>query len=385
MNTTRRTVLQGMLTAGAMLQAAAATAQAPAGRQTAEPRAANAAGPIAGNPRYKRIATEEAWITREIAEESKRLIESNPPDEPGFVAFGGRYYAQGANNPMIASLMDIGDGRIAAMDRLGIDMQVLAITGPGVQVFDADTATALAADSNDQLAEAIAKHPDRFAGLTAVAPQDPARAARELERGMQRLGMKGAIVNSHTKGEYLDDPKYWELLEAAEALNAPIYIHPRDLPPGMLRPYLDRGLEAGILGFAADVALHTIAMITAGVFDRFPNLQIVIGHGGEGIPYMLYRIDYMQRAVREGRGGLKLAKRPSDYMRENVHITTSGMAWEPAIRFAQSVLGVERVVYAMDYPYQADPSEVLAMDAMDIDDADKKLFFQGNAERLFRL
>src|SRR5690606_22498056 len=169
MNTTRRTVLQGMLTAGAMLQAAAAAAQAPAGRQTAEPRAANAATPIAKNPRYKRIATEEAWITREIAEESKRLIASNPPDQPGFVA---------------------GDGRIAAMDRLGIDMQVLAITGPGVQVFDADTATALAADSNDQLAEAIAKHPDRFAGLTAVAPQDPARAARELERGMQRLGMK---------------------------------------------------------------------------------------------------------------------------------------------------------------------------------------------------
>ncbi len=386
MNTTRRTILQGMLSAGAVLQAASAAAQAPA-RSAVSASGAEGVAPIARNPGYKRIATEEAWITREIADEAKRLIDSNPPDEPGFVAFGARYYAQGADTPLptLRALLDVGDGRIAAMDRLGIDVQILSLTAPGVQVFAADKATALAADSNDQLAEAIARHPDRFAGLAAVAPQDPRRAAQELERAVERLGLKGAVVNSHTKGEYLDDQKYWELLEAAEALGVPIYIHPRDLPPGMLRPYLDRGLEAGILGFAADVALHTIAMITAGVFDRFPSLQIVIGHGGEGIPYMLYRIDYMQRTVREGRGEKKLAKRPSDYMRDNVYITTSGMAWEPAILFAQSVLGVDRVLYAMDYPYQADPQEVVAMDALALEDEDKKRFFQGNAERVFSL
>jgi 2,3-dihydroxybenzoate decarboxylase len=179
--------------------------------------------------------------------------------------------------------------------------------------------------------------------------------------------------------------KFWELLEAAEANDAPLYIHPRNPAPAMLQPYLERSLEAGILGFAADVALHTIAMITAGVFDRFPNLKLVIGHAGEGIPYMLYRIDYMQRVVREGRGAKKLERRPSDYMRDNIYITTSGMAWEPAIKFAQQTLGVEHVLYAMDYPYQADPNEVLAMDAMDMSDADKKKFFQGNAERLFDL
>ena len=377
MSTTRRSVLHAMLAAGAVLHTGRSMAQSDTGRAPA--------GSIPRNPAYKRIAAEEAWITREIADESMRLIASNPPDEPGFVAFGARYYARGADTPAVAGLLDVGAGRIAAMDRLGIDMQILALTAPGVQVFDADTATALAADSNDQLAEAIGKHPDRFAGLSAVAPQDPRRAAKELERGLKTLGLKGAIINSHTKGEYLDDPKYWSILEAAEALNAPIYIHPRDLPSGMLKPYLDRSLEAGILGFAADVALHTIALITAGVFDRFPRLKVVIGHAGEGIPYMLYRIDYMQRAVRERRGAKKLKQRPSDYMKQNVYVTTSGMAWEPAIAFAQQTLGMDHVLYAMDYPYQADASEVIAMDALGVSAADKKKFFQTNAEQLFAL
>jgi 2,3-dihydroxybenzoate decarboxylase len=246
-------------------------------------------------------------------------------------------------------------------------------------------ATALAADSNDQLAAAIAERPDRFAGLAAVAPQEPANAAKEIERAMTTLGLNGVVINSHTKGEFLDEQKFWPILEAAEAYGAPIYIHPRNPAPAMLEPYLERKLEAGILGFAADVALHTIALIVAGAFDRFPNLKLVIGHGGEGIPYMLYRIDYMQRVVREGRGAKKLEKRPSDYMKENVYITTSGMAWEPAIKFAQAQLGIERVLYAMDYPYQADAEEVRAMDALDVSDVDKKRFFQTNAETVFSL
>jgi 2,3-dihydroxybenzoate decarboxylase len=374
MNRIRRSMLMSMLAGGAALPVSRVFAQATA------PITA-----IASSPNYKRIAVEEAWITREIADEYTRFIATNPQDEPGFMALGGRYYAPGASSPLLASMLDMGAGRIAAMDRLGIDMQLLLLTAPGVQVFDAGTATALAADSNDQLADAVKQYPSRLAGLAAVAPQDPRKAAQEIERARRTLGLKGVVINSHTKGEFLDDMKFWELLEAAEANDAPLYIHPRNPAPAMLQPYLERSLEAGILGFAADVALHTIAMITAGVFDRFPNLKLVIGHAGEGIPYMLYRIDYMQRVVREGRGAKKLERRPSDYMRDNVYITTSGMAWEPAIKFAQQTLGVEHVLYAMDYPYQADPNEVLAMDAMDMSDADKKKFFQGNAERLFDL
>ena len=338
MNPTRRSLLRTLLASMAFMRAAAAGAQ----RTATE--ASLADEPIAQNFAYLRIATEEAWITREIADEYMRFLAADPGDEPGFVALGARYYSQGANNPLLASMLDVGEGRLADMDALGIDKQLLLLTAPGVQIFDADTAVGLAANSNDQLADAVAAHPERFAGLAAVAPQDPARAAKEIERAMGTLGLKGIVINSHTKGEYLDDEKFWEILEAAEAHDAPIYIHPRNPAPAMLEPYLDRRLEAGILGFAADVALHTIAMIAAGVFDRFPRLKVVIGHAGEGIPYMLYRIDYMQRTVREGRGALQLRKRPSDYMKENIYITTSGMAWEPAILFAQSVLGADRVL-----------------------------------------
>jgi 2,3-dihydroxybenzoate decarboxylase len=376
MSFSRRAVIQTLLASGAILRSAASRAQP----NTILPADAT----IAPNRNYRRIATEEAWITREIADELMRYIASGPHD-PGFIALGGRYYARGASSPLLADMIDVGAGRIAAMDRLGIDKQLLLLTAPGVQVFTADTATALAADSNDQLAAAIAAHPDRFAGLAAVAPQNPARAAKEIERAMTVLGLNGVVINSHTHGEFLDDEKFWEILEAAEAFDAPIYIHPRDLAPAMLQPYLERTLEAGILGFAADVALHTVALIVAGAFDRFPNLKLAIGHAGEGLPYMLYRIDYMQRAVREGRGQKQLAMRPSDYFKRNIYITTSGMAWEPAIKFAQATLGVDRVLYAMDYPYQADANEVVAMDKLDISDADKKMFFQTNAEKLFAL
>lgn len=375
MRISRREALKSLLASTALLPLTRAVAQSDS----------IDSGPIPKHPAYKRIACEEAWTTREIADEYRRFIASNPTDEPGFMALGSRYYARGADSPILKRMIDLGDGRIEVMDDYGIDMQLLLLTAPGVQVFDAHTATALAADSNDQLAAAVRAHPKRLAGLAAVAPQDPAAASREIERATGSLKLNGVVINSHTKGEFLDDEKFWDILEAAEANDAPIYIHPRNPAPAMLEPYLSRHLEAGILGFAADVALHTVALITAGAFDRFPNLKIVIGHGGEGIPYMLYRIDYMQRVVREGRGLKKLRQRPSDYMKQNVYITSSGMAWEPAIKFAQENLGVERVLYAMDYPYEADKSEVIAMDNMDISDADKKKFFQTNAETVFKL
>ena len=344
------------------------------------------ASPVPRSTAYKRIATEEAWVTREIADKYAELIAANPADEQGFMSMGRFIYKRDGNSPVVRKLLDMDAERIADMDALGIDVQLLLLTAPGVQVFDADTATGLARDSNDQLEEAIRNHPDRFAGLAAVAPQDPKRAAVEIERGMTKLGLNGVVINSHTKGEYLDDPKFWEIFEAAEAHNAPIYIHPRTPANGMLEPYLKRGLEMAIMGFGAEVALHTLAIITNGVFDRFPRLQIVIGHAGEGLPYLLYRIDHMQKYVREAaRGAKKLNKLPSDYMRENITITTSGVAWEPAITFAQKVLGVDRVIYAMDYPYQALAREVIATDNLPISAADKKKLYQTNSEKLFNL
>jgi 2,3-dihydroxybenzoate decarboxylase len=272
------------------------------------------------------------------------------------------------------------------MDATGIDMQLLLLTAPGVQVFDPATANSVAISSNDQLAEACRKHPERFAGLAAIAPQDPPAAARELERAVKTLGLKGAVINSHTDGAYLDEPRFWEILEAAENLDVPIYIHPQTPPRDMIQPFLKRHLDMAIMGFAVEVAFHTLAIIVSGAFDRFPGLKIVIGHGGEGLPFWLWRMDHMQKIFLSNRPGtVKLQRKISDYIKDNIYITTSGMPWEPVIKFTQEVLGFDRVLYAMDYPYQFDLAEVKVTDDMAISDADRKKLYQLNAEQVFSL
>jgi 2,3-dihydroxybenzoate decarboxylase len=371
MPTDRRSFLCSVAAAGAAFAASRAAAQL----------GVSSAMPKVGPAGYKRIATEEAWGPIEMFREWKRVLDSNPADEPGFVALW-RNLDPAGNTGFTPRLADLGAGRLAAMDAAGIDMQVLALTAPGVQVFNADTGTSIAADSNDQLAEACRNNPTRYAGLAAVAPQDPRRAALEIERGIKTLGLKGVIINSHTKGEYLSDQKFWEILEAAEANAAPIYIHPRDPSPGMVKPFVEHDMHRGDLGFGVEVAFHTQAMIYAGVFDRFPNLELVIGHGGEGIPYNLYRLDRTHPVRRPDDRSKEL---PSYYFKKNIYITNSGVAWAPMVLFAQQVLGVDRVLYAMDYPYQYDIEEVHAMDALPISYDDKKMFFQTNAERLFNL
>jgi 5-carboxyvanillate decarboxylase len=330
---------------------------------------------------YKRIATEEAWGPPELFKMYLDQIENGALTDPGFVSMWGRFVR---NKQLVGQLEDIGEKRIQDMDVAGVDKMVLSLTAPGVQIFDAATANSLATSTNDQLAEAIKKHPDRFAGLAAVAPQDPKAAAKEMERSIKKLGLNGVIINSHTNGEYLDDPKYWEIFEAAQALDAAIYLHPQTPPPNMVMPYLARGFERAILGFAHELSLHVLGLMTGGVFDRFPKLKIVIGHGGEGLPYMLYRIDYMYENARYP-FMKKVKKLPSDYMKENIFITTSGLPWAPAITMAISVLGIDRVLYAMDYPYQYVPEEVTMTDNFPISDADKKKLFQTNAERVFKL
>jgi 5-carboxyvanillate decarboxylase len=285
-------------------------------------------------------------------------------------------------------MTDLGDLRLRDMDATGIARQILSLTSPGVQVFDAPLAVALARSSNDFMAEAIRKHPDRFSGLAAVAPQDPPAAARELERGVRSLSLKGAIINSHTRGEYLDDQKFWPIFEAAEALEVPVYLHPNTPSRAMIEPFIARGLDGAIFGFGVETGLHVLRIIVSGVFDRFPRLKLVIGHLGEALPYWLFRIDFMHnRMVTANRYASvqKLARKPSDYVRENIYVTTSGMAWEPPILYAQSVLGMDRVLYAMDYPYQFVPEEVAVTDNLPISDADKKKLYQSNAEKVFNL
>ena len=338
---------------------------------------------------YQRIAAEEAFATPELLDRYRVLLVEGTHNDPGFVSLWGHYLGASAQATQLTTrIQDLGAQRLADMDATGIAKQILSLTGPGVQIFDPDTAAGLARSINDQLADAIRKHPDRFAGLAAIAPQNPAAAAQELERSVKTLGLKGAIVNSHTRGEYLDDPKFWEIFAAAEALNVPVYLHPVTPSPGMIGPFVESGLAGAIYGFAVETGLHMLRLITRGVFDRFPRLRMCVGHLGEALPYWLFRIDFMHRAmVANGRHSRiqKLNRKPSDYLKENFYYTTSGMAWQPVILFAQSVFGMDRVLYAMDYPYQFVPEEVKVTDDLPISDADKKKFYQSNAETIFAL
>jgi len=339
---------------------------------------------------YKRIATEEAFAPPEILDRYRALLKDGSYNDPGFKSLCGFYLGNPSPRitEVIARMTDLGELRLRDMDQTGIARQILSLTSPGVQVFDAPTAVALARSSNDFMVDAIRRHPDRFSGLAAIAPQDPSSAAKELERGVRSLGLKGAIVNSHTRGEYLDDSKFWPIFEAAEALDTPIYLHPNTPPRNMIGPMLEAGLDSAIYGFAVETGLHLLRIITAGVFDRFPRLRIVVGHLGEALPFWLYRLDYMHAAtVKAGRyEAMKpLSRRPSEYLRSNVWVTTSGMAWAPAIMFCREVLGPDRVMYAMDYPYEYAPGEVTAQDALPLDAAAKRAFFQGIAEQVFGL
>ena len=339
---------------------------------------------------YSRIATEEAFATAEQYKLYQREIDRNPPDEPGFMSLWGFFLVSKDPYPMNVRerLLGLGERRIHDMDETGIDRQVIFLTAPGVQIFDAPTANSLAASSNDELAAACRKYPERFTGLGAVAPQDPPTAARELERCIHKLGMKGAVINSHTKGQYLDDPKFWDIFAAAEALDVPIYLHPRNPSPKLIEPMREVGLDAAIFGFGVETGLHLLRIITGGVFDRFPKLRIVVGHLGEALPFWMYRIDYMHAAnSRSGRHAkLKpLKKTPGECLRENIYVTTSGMAWEPAIKFCQGVLGMDRVLYAMDYPYQFVKGEVETTDNLKISAANKKKLYQTNAEKVFSI
>lgn len=342
------------------------------------------------NPqRHYRLAAEEAYAPPELLERYQKLLADPAKADPGFLSLWGHYLGKSAAATALATrIQDIGAGRIADMDASGIAKQIVSLTAPGVQVFDADTAIGLARSYNDQLAEAIRRYPERFAGLAAIAPQNPAGAAKELDRAVKNLGLKGAIVNSHTHGEYLDEPKFWPIFEAAEALRVPIYLHPTTPSAAMIKPFKDAGLDGAVFGFAVETGLHMLRIITSGAFDRFPALQIVVGHLGEALPYWMFRIDFMHgRMVAAGRHPRvgKLHHKPSEYLKRNFYFTTSGMAWEPVILFAQSVLGTERVLYAMDYPYQYVPEEVQVTDDLPISEADKEKLYHENAERVFSL
>ncbi len=323
----------------------------------------------------RRIAVEETFAVPEVLDALRVLVENEPDREPGLTA--PPYVV----TDTIRTLTDLGEARIAAMDAAGVDVQVLSHWSPGVQPFDPAQGNELARLVNDRLAEAIGRHPDRFAGLALVAPQDPQAGAQELERAVSSLGLNGLLINSHTNGEHLDDPKFWPILEAAQALDTPVYLHPRTPPAQMYDAYTDYLLDRALWGFAAEASLHVMRLIMGGVFDQFPRLQIVLGHMGEGIPFWLSRLDEVSART----GMPELQRRPSEYFRDNIHITTSAMFWDPTLTLCLDVLGAERIMFAVDSPFASSEQGTRWLDNAPISAADRRMIYQENAERVFSL
>src|SRR5882762_5796675 len=249
----------------------------------------------------------------------------------------------------VARLGEFGNLRLAQMDRDGIERAVLSIAGPGVQI-ERDTAIAVrrARESNDFLAREIGKRPERYSGLAHLPMQDAKAAAGELERAVRELGFVGAMINGHTNGQYLDHPSLYPFWERAQALGAAIYLHPVD--PVTPSHALDghTGLRRATWEWGFETGSHALRLVFGGLFDRFPRAKLVLGHLGETLPFLLWRFDSRAKLY-----GVKLAKPPSDYIHENILVTTSGMCSAEPLTCAMSALGRDRVMFAADYPFES--------------------------------
>jgi 2,3-dihydroxybenzoate decarboxylase/5-carboxyvanillate decarboxylase len=344
--------------------------------------ARGAAGEAAAG-RFRRIATEEACTTQDVVKAMCDL--SRGPSLSLDMGLVRGTYVPKPPTRWLSQLLDIEGERLQLMDAANVDVHLLSLSSPGVQMFDADLACSLATAANDQMADHVRRRPNRFAMLASFAPQSPERAAKEMQRVVAAHQVAGFIVNSHTFNEYLDDPKFWPIFEAAEALDRPIYLHPRQPSEGMAAPFVEYSMSSALWGFAVETGTHALRLILSGVFERFPRLQVVLGHMGEGLPYYLTRIDHWYPILfREGRVP-KLRMRPSDYFRRNCFITTSGMESNEVLQFCLAVLGADRILWAIDYPFEEMAPAVRFLDAAPIGDSDKAKIYHQNAERIFHI
>jgi 2,3-dihydroxybenzoate decarboxylase len=285
-------------------------------------------------------------------------------------------------------LRDFGADRLAGMDASGISVAILSHTVPGVQgIVDPDAAATAAREINDRLADHVKTRPDRYAGFASIAVHDPDVAARELERAVTRLGMKGAMINGYTntkdpqRVDYLDDPKFLPFWAAAAALGAPIYLHPR--------PALDQRIYEGhseligaTWGFAPEAATHALRLIYSGLFDRFPSLTVILGHLGETLPYFSWRI---QHCFEYNPSDKKVQRRLQDYLCENFYVSTSGIFSDQALIGAMLTIGADRILFACDYPYEVMEPAARWIERAAISEGDRKKIAAGNARRLFKI
>jgi predicted TIM-barrel fold metal-dependent hydrolase len=349
----------------------------------------------------KVIAFEEHYKLLSIHEANKKI------NDPVLLAYdamkkGGRL-AEDPKTGFPAGIYDLGEGRIALMDESGIDVQILSHTCPGPENLEPPLAIELSKQSNEAVAAAIARYPDRFLGFAALPMRDPAAAARELERAVRELGFVGALINGHVNGRYLDDKFFWPVFECAEALGVPIYLHPQMPPKPVVDAYysgfappVSALLSIAGLGWHIDTGIHSIRLILGGVFDRFPALQIIVGHHFEALSWMAWRTDYGFPPGKNG--GLK--RTIKEYLRENFYggilcgefadqepgaLDKSWNLSNEAYQGMVNTVGIDRVLFTTDHPYGNIKAARPMFERMPINANDKEKIAHLNAERLLGL
>lgn len=342
----------------------------------------------------KLICVEEHVLDAAIGRAARDLVRAEAPylSDWGSRVVDGRHVTDSSRPHVIApsesarKAMEMGEGRLADMDAASISMQVLSYGGfpqllPAAQAIDLNRA------ANDRLALATQAHPTRFSGFATLPWQAPEAAARELERAVKELGLKGALINGRPGDAFLDDSRYAAILAALDELKVPLYIHPGLPLPAVQAPYyggFDRELSARLAMFAwgwhNEAGIQVVRMLLSGVFDRYPGLQVISGHWGEMVPFFLQRLE---DSIPQEASGLK---RPIvQTYREHVYVSPSGMLTLPHFQFIHALMGAERILYSIDYPYQSLDGARAFIERLPGSDADKALIAHGNAERLLGL
>lgn len=318
----------------------------------------------------KIIAIEEAFSLPQMATKGAAL------DQPS-------HFQAGVLENWERRLPDITDLRLKDMDDNGVDMQVLSLTNPGVQMQpDAAIAVSDAKLANDFLAAAVNENPTRFAGLAAMPLQNPSAAIRELDRAVNDLGLSGVLVNGHTLGTYLDDPQYCDFWEALTGHDVPLYLHPNSAPLGWSVFEGSPELLGPSYAWAIETGAHALRLVFSGLFDQFPTAKVILGHMGEFLPFHMPRLDIRFRDLMPH---VKLAKKPSEYLVDNFVITTSGVPSAIDLWAAAMAVGIDNILFAIDYPYESSAEAVEFLHALPLNEPDRHKIAHGNAERLLRL
>lgn len=320
-----------------------------------------------------RIVTLEEHILTPAFAAATRNLRSGPP-----AALRAR---------MEPALLDLGEGRLQTMDEAGISLQVLSLAANGLDELDPAEATTLAADANDRIAAAVAAHPDRFAGFVTLALTDIDAAVQEMHRAARELGFAGVMLHGTTQGIFLDDERFEPVWAAAEALGLPVYLHPAPPPPAVEQAYysglpgnMGKLLSIAAWGWHAEAGLHVLRLIVSGLFDRHPGLRLIVGHMGENLPFSIARaggvLDQMAK---------HLMHPVEEYFHKHFWVTTSGYFTAPPFQCALEVVGIDRMLFSIDYPFSSNMRGRGFLDSLELAEADFQKLSHLNAESLLSL